>query len=82
MRPGPLLRRMPLIHSYLLRSYRTTGRSGLFLRPGGNASERQRMLKVGSSYRNLVRDVIPLLPTLAQAARPSNPTAPRERRTR
>jgi len=27
------------------------------------------MLKVGSSYRNLVRDVIPLLPTLAQAAR-------------
>lgn len=42
-------------------------RSGLFLRPGGNASTRRFLLQNGRIYSNLVRDVLPLLPTLSQA---------------
>ncbi len=43
------------------------GRSGLFLRPGGTEAQREMLVSLGRSYNNLERDVLPLLPTLAQA---------------
>ena len=41
-------------------------RSGLYLRPGGDAAARAHAVAVGGSYRNLIRDVVPTLPTLEQ----------------
>ena len=43
------------------------GRSGLFLRPGGSDEQRAKLLSHGRMYNNLVRDVLPTLPTLRMA---------------
>jgi hypothetical protein len=48
-------------------------RSGIFLRPGGDVAARKLVIESGSSYRNLVRDILPMLPTLGQVRDESGP---------
>lgn len=55
------------------RSTYSYARSGLFLRPGGDDSTRAHTLQVGSFYRNLVRDIVPLLPTLDDVKNETGP---------
>ena len=54
-------------------------RSGIFLRPGGDVAARKLVIESGSSYRNLVRDILPMLPTLGQVLTPSAKARPGRR---